>query len=119
MEKQLFIINEVRTNNFNDSQVADKIGTLWSEAKQYQQESRTFYGIYLDYESDFFGDYTLCVATDYQAFMGAKVMIIPQQKYHVFPVKNDVLQHGRKFGSYRLTEVIYLITRNIYPMALS
>ncbi|EUJ44086.1 effector binding domain-containing protein [Listeria riparia] len=90
MEKQLFIINEVRTNNFNDSQVADKIGTLWSEAKQYQQESRTFYGIYLDYESDFFGDYTLCVATDYQAFMGAKVMIIPQQKYHVFPVKNDV-----------------------------
>ncbi|MBC2318600.1 GyrI-like domain-containing protein [Listeria booriae] len=90
MENQLFIINEVRTNNFNDSQVADKIGALWEEAKQYQQENQTFYGIYMDYESVFFGDYTVCVATDYQAFVGAETIVIPQQQYRVFPVENDV-----------------------------
>ncbi|MBC2240893.1 GyrI-like domain-containing protein [Listeria booriae] len=90
MEKQLFIINEVRTNNFNDSQVADKIGALWEEAKQYQQENQTFYGIYMDYESDFSGDYSVRVATDYQAFVGAETIVIPQQQYHVFPVENDV-----------------------------
>ncbi|MBC2168369.1 GyrI-like domain-containing protein [Listeria booriae] len=90
MEKQLFIINEVRTNNFNDSQVADKIGALWEEAKQYQQENQTFYGIYMDYESDFSGDYTVRVATDYQVFVGAETVVIPQQQYHVFPVENDV-----------------------------
>ncbi|MBC2172478.1 GyrI-like domain-containing protein [Listeria booriae] len=90
MEKQLFIINEVRTNNFNDSQVADKIRALWEEAKQYQQENQTFYGIYMDYESDFSGDYTVRVATDYQVFVGAETVVIPQQQYHVFPVENDV-----------------------------
>ncbi|MBC1563109.1 GyrI-like domain-containing protein [Listeria booriae] len=90
MEKQLFIINEVRTNNFNDSQVADKIGALWEEAKQYQQENQAFYGIYMDYESDFSGDYTVRVATDYKAFVGAETIVIPQQQYHVFPVENDV-----------------------------
>ncbi|MBC1434395.1 hypothetical protein HB848_03485 [Listeria rocourtiae] len=42
----IYVIKKTRTNNFNDSDVANKIRKLWTEVQNLQQTNATFYGIY-------------------------------------------------------------------------
>lgn len=61
---KLTILGQVRTNNFNDSLLMQKITGLWEEASQHLTSDRVAYGVYHDYESDYRGDYTLSIAVE-------------------------------------------------------
>jgi len=62
---KLTIINGVRTNNFNDNLLMQKITGLWKEASnRLTNQDSIIYGVYHDYESDYKGDYTLSIATE-------------------------------------------------------
>ncbi|MBC6309437.1 hypothetical protein HCJ66_07700 [Listeria sp. FSL L7-1582] len=88
--QEIYWINETRTNNFNDPDVATKIGNLWADAQKLQQTSATFYGIYADYESDYLGDYTVSIASNMPHSENTKKIMIPEQPYQVFNVEKDV-----------------------------
>jgi predicted transcriptional regulator YdeE len=60
----LKIIKSVRTNNFKDKAIMQKITDLWKEATSVLPEDEVIYGLYHDYESDYKGDYTLSVAME-------------------------------------------------------
>lgn len=90
MMQEIYWINETRTNNFNDREIAAKIGGLWQEAKKLQQTDATFYGIYADYESDYKGDYTVSVASNMPHSENTKKIMIPEQPYQIFNVEKDV-----------------------------
>lgn len=62
---KLTIINDVRTNNFNDELLMQKITGLWKEASNgLTNQDTIIYGVYHDYESDYKGDYTLSIAVE-------------------------------------------------------
>lgn len=88
---KLYVIDSVRTNNFNDAQIGEKIGGLWQEiSKMPELATETKYGIYSDYESNFEGDYTCSIATE-KALSTAKVFDTTGHHYKKFPVlDNDV-----------------------------
>ncbi|WP_068675349.1 GyrI-like domain-containing protein [Oceanobacillus sp. Castelsardo] len=82
---KLAILNSIRTNNFDDELVMQKITDMWKEAsKDLAQHETNTYGVYYDYESDYTGDYSLSVAIE-----GEKepcVTIANDQKYEAFTV---------------------------------
>lgn len=80
------VIQSVRTNNFNDDLLIQKITGLWQEASpRLPGRDRTVYGVYHDYESDYKGDYTLSVA--YEDNQGESVLDIPDDAtYEIFDV---------------------------------
>ncbi|MFD2130412.1 GyrI-like domain-containing protein [Pseudogracilibacillus auburnensis] len=82
---QLQLIQQIRTNNFDDEQVMDKIKTMWQEAsKELTEHTSDIYGVYYDYESDYKGDYSLGVG-----ILGDETPVIaisPSENYKVFPV---------------------------------
>ncbi|WP_071458478.1 GyrI-like domain-containing protein [Bacillus massilinigeriensis] len=61
---KLTIINSVRTNNFNDPLLLEKITRLWQQTSSRINQENVVYGVYHDYESDYKGDYTLSIATE-------------------------------------------------------
>jgi predicted transcriptional regulator YdeE len=63
IKKKLYIINSVETNNFNDSQIMQKIGGLWQKVAKLPNNI-TKYGVYHNYESDFKGNYVFSVAIE-------------------------------------------------------
>jgi predicted transcriptional regulator YdeE len=83
---KLKIINSVRTNNFNDDQVLQKITALWEQASNHltNQEIIT-YGVYHNYESDYKGDYSLSIAIEDHTIEPI-LEISPQSKYEIFKV---------------------------------
>jgi len=91
---KLYLVSTIRTNNFKDEQIMNKIKTVWEEAYQHlgQNHSGIKYGVYYNYESDYKGDYSLGVAT--QDRYGESIISIPEnEKYEVFKV--DILnEHG-------------------------
>ncbi|QKG85374.1 AraC family transcriptional regulator [Kroppenstedtia pulmonis] len=60
---RLYIVNSIRTNNFTDEQMMQKMKDMWTEASQ-TQNTNIIYGVYHEYESDYKGDYSLSVATE-------------------------------------------------------
>lgn len=59
------IINSVRTNNFNDDLLLQKISGLWKDASsRLTGQDNIVYGLYHDYESNYKGDYTLSIALE-------------------------------------------------------
>jgi predicted transcriptional regulator YdeE len=61
----LTIIKSVRTNNFKDETIMQKISEMWKEASSIlRNHEEVKYGLYYDYESDYKGDYTLSVAIE-------------------------------------------------------
>lgn len=83
---RLKVINSVRTNNFNDDQLLQKITKLWEQASNYltNQEVIT-YGVYHNYESDYKGDYSLSIAIEDETTEPI-LEISTQSKYEIFKV---------------------------------
>jgi predicted transcriptional regulator YdeE len=82
----LYLVNSIRTNNFNDKQIMGKITTMWEEAyRNLEQYENSIYGVYYDYESDYKGDYSLSVAIEDN--YGKSFIEIPKsEKYEIFKV---------------------------------
>ncbi|MFF2482283.1 GyrI-like domain-containing protein [Paenibacillus sp. NPDC058071] len=83
---KLTIINSVRTNNFKDELLLQKISGLWKEAyDRTADQDSTLYGVYHQYESDYKGDYTLCIAVEGEE--GERQLELPASaKYEIFRV---------------------------------
>ncbi|MFT4417024.1 GyrI-like domain-containing protein [Fredinandcohnia humi] len=57
--------NSVRTNNFNDDLLIQKISGLWQEASsRLTNPEIIIYGVYHEYESNYKGNYTLSIAVE-------------------------------------------------------
>jgi len=83
---RLSIINTVRTNNFNDEQLMEKIAELWKEAsKSLSNQNTIIYGVYYHYESDYKGDYTLSIAVEDNE-REPSLEILNTAKYEIFNV---------------------------------
>lgn len=82
---RLHLMNSIRTNNFDDDQVMEKIKMMWQEASRSLTDHKdSVYGVYYDYESDYKGDYSLGVAIE---DTGTTSIEIPDtRKYKVFNV---------------------------------
>ncbi len=83
---ELTIINSVRTNNFKDKAIMQKIDDMWKDAgSALKNHKEVTYGLYYDYESDYKGDYTLSVAIE--SNNNASTIKIPSiNKYEIFEV---------------------------------
>lgn len=83
---KLTIINDVRTNNFNDNFLMQKITGLWKEASnRLNNQDIIIYGVYHEYESDYKGDYTLSVAVE-DGKSEPSLEITNNSKYEIFNV---------------------------------
>lgn len=78
-------MNSVRTNNFNDERIMQKISGMWKEASNLLNNDVIKYGVYYDYESNYKGDYTLAVAIETSSDQ-AQLQILDDSKYEVFKV---------------------------------
>ncbi len=82
----LTIIKSVRTNNFKDEAIMQKISEMWKEASSIlANQDEVKYGLYYDYESDYKGDYTLSVAIE-SGNNDSTVKIPDTAKYEIFQV---------------------------------
>ncbi|ADC52366.1 hypothetical protein BpOF4_21854 (plasmid) [Alkalihalophilus pseudofirmus OF4] len=82
----LMIIKSVRTNNFEDKAIMQKITEMWKEASSaLLNQDEVTYGLYHEYESDYRGDYTVSVAVE--SSNNANTIKIPSiSKYEIFKV---------------------------------
>ncbi|MFS0764104.1 GyrI-like domain-containing protein [Peribacillus phoenicis] len=87
MSKVVYLIGEIRTNNFTDKNLFEKIGSLWSKTNVLNIENDIKYGIYHQYESNYHGDYTLAIATETP--VSKENFVIPDQEYAVFECLQD------------------------------
>ena len=56
-------IFSLRTNNFNDPDIIEKITDLWAKAlKQLEDHTGSVYGVYHNYDNNYQGDYDLSIA---------------------------------------------------------
>ncbi len=85
-------MNSVRTNNFNDERIMQKISGMWKEASNLLNNDVIKYGVYYDYESNYKGDYTLAVAIETSSDQ-AQLQILDDSKYEVFKVDAED-EHG-------------------------
>lgn len=88
----------VRTNNKNESEVeTQKIAPLWAKYDEEGIFSKTlnkvvntsFYGLYLNYESDVNGDYDAMVAVEVTKTKNSPI-IIENKKYLVFKKEGEL-----------------------------
>lgn len=85
---ELKVIEKIRTNNFNDEHVMQKITDMWKKASTVlSDKDENVYGLYHEYESDYKGDYTLCVAIEDRD--ESSVTIPDDTKYEVFKVNTN------------------------------
>jgi hypothetical protein len=82
---KLAIINSVRTNNFHDDKMMQKIIGLWKGASsQLTEHEGIRYGVYHEYADDYKGDYSLSVCVEGNV---EPSMEIPNSNtYEIFPV---------------------------------
>lgn len=82
----LTIIKSVRTNNFKDESIMQKISDMWKEASiVLRHHDEVTYGLYYNYESDYKGNYTLSVAIESRE--DEYTIKIPNtSKYEIFEV---------------------------------
>ena len=83
---KLFLLDEVRTNNFTDPEVMGKIGGVWEKMESHPIDpQKNKYGIYFKYTSNYKGDYSMATATEY---IETEKIIETQSDtiYKVFPV---------------------------------
>lgn len=87
----LKIIHSIRTNNFNDEHVTQKINDMWKSASsELSEHEGSTYGLYHEYESDYKGDYTLSVAIE--GTNEPSIKIPNHTIYQVFKVDKDAEQ---------------------------
>jgi len=85
---ELKILKSIRTNNFNDIYIVDKIKRIWREASIYlPKEKVNTYGVYHKYKSNYKGDYTLSIAIEGVNNNSEGNLTIPEDaNYRVFQV---------------------------------
>jgi len=85
---ELVIIEKIRTNNFNDEHVMQKITDMWKNASAaLLNKDDNVYGLYYEYESNYKGDYTLCVAVEGKD--EPSIVISENTKYEIFKVNTN------------------------------
>lgn len=85
---ELLIIEKIRTNNFHDEHVMQKITDLWKNAATVlSNQEGCIYGLYYEYESDYKGDYTLSVAIEEKN--NPSIYIPDDTIYEIFKVNTD------------------------------
>lgn len=83
---KLTVINSVRTNNFNDDLLLQKISGLWKDASsRLTGQDSIVYGVYHNYESNYKGDYTLSIALE-DSQNQPSLEIPNNTKYEIFNV---------------------------------
>lgn len=87
MSNEVYLIGEIRTNNFSDKDLFEKIRSLWGKTNDYPIENDMKYGIYHQYVSNYRGDYTLSIATETP--VSNEKLIIPDHEYKVFECLQD------------------------------
>lgn len=81
----LSIVKSIRTNNFNDERIMQKITGMWKDASDSLHKNETTYGVYHEYERDYKGDYSLSIAIE--DINGESFIEIPKnEKYRIFKV---------------------------------
>ncbi|MGO2100071.1 transcriptional regulator [Vagococcus salmoninarum] len=89
---ELTIIEKIRTNNFTESLVAEKIMTLWQTAlNKLSEKPEVIYALYDNYQSDYRGDYDLSIAWSGNQAKGTRE-INPNKNYHEFLVDPELEQ---------------------------
>ncbi|GGP10953.1 GyrI-like domain-containing protein [Oceanobacillus neutriphilus] len=85
---ELRVIEKIRTSNFNDEHLMRKIMDMWKEASSVlSNKNENVYGLYHEYESDYTGYYTLCVAIEDP---NESTIVIPKEiKYEIFKVNTN------------------------------
>src|SRR5699024_3649353 len=84
----LTILNYIRTNNFNDENVMQKIMEMWQNTSDYLSDHKgDTYGLYYAYESDYKGDYTLGVAIKKES--DSSITIPADTKFEIYKVDAD------------------------------
>lgn len=83
---KLKIIKSIRTNNFSDERVMQKITEMWKEASAHLTNHKNLtYGVYYQYESNYKDNYSLSVAIEDND--GESFIEIPNnEKYEIFKV---------------------------------
>lgn len=85
---KLEIVYKIRTNNFNDPHVMQKITNMWKVASQkLSHHEGITYGLYYEYASDYKGDYSLGVAIEGEN--ESAIMMPHGIKYEVFKVNTE------------------------------
>jgi predicted transcriptional regulator YdeE len=97
---KLFLVNSIRTNNFNDERIMEKIKNMWEEAySNLKKHQNSIFGVYYDYESDYKGDYSLSVGVE-ESYGDSFIKIPENEKYEIFKVdatdKNGVFNTWSK-----------------------
>ncbi|MGN8646964.1 GyrI-like domain-containing protein [Gracilibacillus sp. HCP3S3_G5_1] len=78
------LLVNIRTNNFKDKQMMEKIQHMWKEVyRKLEGKKDTIYGVYYDYESDFMGDYSLGVGIEDK---NGSILISNPGDYQIFKV---------------------------------
>ncbi|MFD1888512.1 GyrI-like domain-containing protein [Paenibacillus wenxiniae] len=82
---KLYSIHSIRTNNFKDTEMLEKIQDVWQQAYRHLEgKPATLYGVYHDYENDYKGDYSLTTALA-ESYDGATELELPvTAEYRVF-----------------------------------
>lgn len=90
---KLKVINSIRTNNFNDERLMQRITELWQKASDRLADQKGItYAVYHKYESDYKGDYSLSITVEEDD--GEPSLEIPNNaKYEIFIVDTTV-EHG-------------------------
>jgi len=85
MNKKVYINSKIKTNNFTDTEVVQKITSAWSKVPQGEMVK---YGIYHSYESNYKGDYFLSVGTE--EVKTDNYIELEELKYEIFEVDTSV-----------------------------
>ena len=99
---ELNIVDSIKTNNFEDPNMAIVIGGLWQRAgAMLQGYEGMIYGVYDKYMSNYKGDYRLSVAIE-ASNSGETISIKEEQQYRVFSVDKGIEQ-----GVYKMWQIIW------------
>ncbi|MGE6375264.1 GyrI-like domain-containing protein [Peribacillus muralis] len=90
---KLKILNSIRTNNFHDERLMQKITDLWQEASGLLANQKVItYAVYHNYESDYKGDYSLSITVE-DDDGEPSLKILNNAKYEIFNV-DTTKEHG-------------------------
>lgn len=85
---ELYILESIRTNNFTDPDMYNKIVGVWQNVhKRPEVENEAKYGVYHNYENNYKGDYDLSIATS--SLTTAKKLTPSEQGYIIFKVDSS------------------------------
>ena len=87
----LYSLATIRTHNIKEN-TAEKIGQLWQNNFAKLTKNEPYYGVYLNYESDFTGYYDVAVAQESKPESGFSTIEIEDLTwYEIFPTTGELV----------------------------